>query len=96
MPIYDYRCDSCGYEFEELRSFSDDDPEECPECGEDSVRRLISGGNFQLKGNGWYETDYGKKASGPPSSNGDSDSESDTDTDTTTSDASVETGGEAA
>ena len=62
MPIYDYRCEACGHEFEELRSFSDDDPESCPECGSESPRRLISGGNFQLKGGGWYETEYGKKA----------------------------------
>lgn len=65
MPIYDYRCEACGHEFDDLRGFNDPDPEACPKCGEDAVRKLITGGNFQLKGSGWYVTDYGgKKPSG--------------------------------
>lgn len=62
MPIYDYRCEACGHEFEDLRGFNDPDPDSCPECGKDTVKKLITGGNFQLKGSGWYVTDYAGKS----------------------------------
>lgn len=79
MPIYDYRCEACGHEFEDLRSFSDPDPEACPECGEDAVRKLITGGNFQLKGSGWYVTDYGGKNAKTSASSSESSSGEDAD-----------------
>lgn len=60
MPIYEYRCDKCGKEFEEWQKFSDPVVEECPDCG-GSTRRLISHSSFVLKGTGWYVTDYGRK-----------------------------------
>lgn len=58
MPIYKYECEQCGHQFEDLRSFSDPNPEACPACQADAVRKLISGGNFVLKGGGWYVNDY--------------------------------------
>lgn len=69
MPIYKYECDQCSHIFEDLRSFSDPDPEECPACGAAAPKKLISGGHFMLKGSGWYVTDYADKssASKPPS-----------------------------
>jgi len=60
MPIYEYRCDSCEHEFEQFLRGGDDDPDECPECRESTVSRLISDTSFQLKGSGWYETDYAR------------------------------------
>ena len=60
MPIYEYRCDKCGKEFEEWQKFSDPLVEECPDCG-GHTRRLISHSSFVLKGTGWYVTDYGRK-----------------------------------
>lgn len=63
MPIYEYRCNKCGKEFEEWQKFSDPPVESCPECGGKSSR-LISHSSFVLKGTGWYVTDYGRKDSG--------------------------------
>jgi putative FmdB family regulatory protein len=66
MPIYKYECNKCGHIFEDLRSFSDPDPDECPQCEGEQVRKLISGGNFVLKGSGWYVTDYAGSSSSAP------------------------------
>ncbi len=60
MPIYEYHCDACGNEFEEMQKFSDAPIDKCPCCGGDS-HRLISHSTFVLKGTGWYVTDYAKK-----------------------------------
>ena len=69
MPIYEYECKACGLFFEELQSFNDKPIKKCPECKKNKVERLISLSSFHLQGNGWYETDYGKKkvSSGTPS-----------------------------
>ena len=63
MPIYEYRCNSCGHELEKLQRMSDDPLTDCPSCEESTLRRLISPAGFRLKGSGWYETDFktGKK-----------------------------------
>jgi putative FmdB family regulatory protein len=60
MPIYEYRCEKCGNEFEEWQKFSDPVVDTCPDCG-GGVRRLISQSTFVLKGSGWYVTDYARK-----------------------------------
>jgi putative FmdB family regulatory protein len=60
MPIYEYRCDNCGREFEEWQKFSDPVVEQCSVCG-GTTRRLISQSTFVLKGTGWYVTDYARK-----------------------------------
>ena len=62
MPLYEYRCDECGHVFDDLRGFNDPNPEACPKCEASAVTKLITGGNFQLKGGGWYVTDYGKSS----------------------------------
>lgn len=68
MPIYKYECKSCGHIFEDLRGFNDPNPDACPECEQAQIERLISGGNFHLKGSGWYVTDYGGSSTGNSSS----------------------------
>ena len=64
MPIYEYRCDKCGEEFELFRSITDNGTPCCKFC-DGPVKKLISRSSFHLKGTGWYVTDYaGKKPSG--------------------------------
>ena len=58
MPIYEYRCDSCGHELDALQKLSDDLLKDCPACDAAALRRLISAPSFRLKGGGWYETDF--------------------------------------
>jgi len=62
MPIYEYRCRKCGQEFEMMQNFSDKPITRCPSCS-GHVYKLISNCSFQLKGTGWYVTDYKKKDS---------------------------------
>jgi len=61
MPIYEYECKSCNKIFEELQSFGDEDLKKCPYCNKKKVKKLISLSSFQLKGDGWYSTDYARK-----------------------------------
>jgi putative FmdB family regulatory protein len=68
MPIYEYRCDQCGHEFEELQRITAPPLETCPVCGHKSVHRLISHSSFILKGSGWYVTDYARKGASSPDS----------------------------
>ena len=58
MPIYEYRCEKCG-DFEQTQRISDPALDRCPTCRR-KVRRLISSTSFQLKGSGWYVTDYAR------------------------------------
>jgi len=60
MPIYEYRCQSCGHELEKLQKLSDAPLVDCPACGEPALNKLISAAGFRLKGGGWYETDFKK------------------------------------
>ena len=62
MPIYEYRCEKCG-EFEHSQRITDPALQRCPTCKR-KVRRLISNTSFQLKGSGWYVTDYARKGNG--------------------------------
>ena len=62
MPIYEYRCEHCG-DFEEMQRITDPPLSRCPKCRR-KVRRLISNTSFQLKGTGWYVTDYARSGSG--------------------------------
>ena len=61
MPIYEYRCRSCGYEFEEVQKFSDPSFEECPSCEQISAERKVSISSFHLKGGGWFKDGYSNK-----------------------------------
>lgn len=88
MPIYEYRCQSCGHELEKLQRMADAPLTDCPACGQPTLRKLISAAGFRLKGQGWYETDFKgtnkrnvvesgdskKSAAGASSSSGDSSS----------------------
>lgn len=60
MPIYEYQCGSCEHQFETMQRISEAPLTECPECGVDSLKKLISPVAFRLKGGGWYETDFKK------------------------------------
>ena len=66
MPLYEYKCGSCGKTFEVIQKFADAPLTIHPECGGDVVR-LFSAPAFHLKGTGWYATDYAKKSNGPDS-----------------------------
>ena len=61
MPIYEYRCDHCGHQFEVLQKISDAPVKNCPKCNSNNPRRLVSAAAFKLKGTGWYETDFKTK-----------------------------------
>ena len=58
MPIYAYRCESCGFAQDVLQKRSDPVLELCPSCGASSFRKQLSAPAFQLKGSGWYVTDF--------------------------------------
>lgn len=64
MPIYEYRCGACGFEAEFLQKVSDPLRTECPECGKATFEKLVSAAGFQLKGSGWYVTDFRNKDKG--------------------------------
>ena len=71
MPIYGYNCQACGHEFELMQKMSDPAPSACPSCGQSDVRKQLSAAGIQLKGQGWYATDFkggAKKDSGSDSS----------------------------
>ena len=58
MPIYEYQCQSCGKRMEKLQKINDAALTQCPECGKETLTKLISAAGFRLKGAGWYETDF--------------------------------------
>jgi putative FmdB family regulatory protein len=58
MPIYSYRCDHCGVQFDQHQKFSDDPLEICPECGEPKLRKLYLPVGIVFKGSGFYSTDH--------------------------------------
>jgi len=58
MPIYEYRCTACGTAKEHLQKMSDEPIAACPACGSSDYHKQLSAAGFQLKGSGWYETDF--------------------------------------
>ncbi len=58
MPIYAYRCESCGHAKDVLQKISDAPLTVCPACGADAFRKQVTAAGFQLKGSGWYVTDF--------------------------------------
>lgn len=58
MPIYAYRCDDCGFAKDVLQKMSDAPLSECPSCGKSSFKKQVTAAGFQLKGSGWYVTDF--------------------------------------
>jgi len=63
MPIYEYRCSACGHQEDYLRKLSDAPLTRCPACGKKKYEKQLTAAGFQLKGSGWYATDFkgGKK-----------------------------------
>jgi len=76
MPVYTYRCDSCGVQFEKHQSFNDQPLKTCPECRKKSVKRVITPTKIIFKGSGFYATDH-KSPSGGESREGKSEKKSD-------------------
>ncbi len=58
MPIYAYKCGSCGHAKDVLQKISDDPLTQCPSCGQDTFSKQLTAAGFQLKGSGWYATDF--------------------------------------
>lgn len=69
MPIYAYRCDACGFAKDVLQKVSDAALTECPSCGQAAFKKQVTAAGFQLKGTGWYVTDFrnNSKPSSPSS-----------------------------
>ncbi|CAJ0773219.1 FmdB family zinc ribbon protein [Ralstonia chuxiongensis] len=58
MPIYAYRCDACGHAKDVLQKMSDAPLTDCPACGAPAFKKQLTAAGFQLKGSGWYVTDF--------------------------------------
>ena len=58
MPIYAYKCESCGFAKDVLQKMSDSQLTECPTCGASAFKKQLTAAGFQLKGSGWYATDF--------------------------------------
>ena len=65
MPIYAYRCDDCGFAKDVLQKISDSPITLCPSCGKESFKKQLTAPGFQLKGTGWYATDFRGSGSAP-------------------------------
>ena len=70
MPIYAYRCERCGHAKDVLQKVSDPVLTVCPACGEPTFRKQVTAAGFQLKGSGWYVTDFRDKPGGKPGESG--------------------------
>jgi putative FmdB family regulatory protein len=80
MPIYEYRCTACGFQSEYLRKVTDPALAVCPECGRDTFRKLVTAAGFQLKGSGWYATDFKHRGEKPAAAKSDAGAKGDADT----------------
>jgi putative FmdB family regulatory protein len=80
VPIYEYRCQACGAQLEKLQKLSDPVLTDCPECGRETLVKLVSASSFRLKGSGWYESDFktGNKKNGLGESKPEGESKTDT------------------
>ena len=65
MPIYAYKCSSCGHERDVLQKVSEAPLADCPACGAASFSKQLTAAGFQLKGSGWYATDFKNGAAKP-------------------------------
>ena len=75
MPIYEYKCSGCGHQEEFLQKLSDPPQTRCPACGQETFSKMVTAAGFQLKGSGWYVTDFrggsgGNKTTGKPTGAG--------------------------
>lgn len=88
MPIYEYECNACGHKLEAIQKFSDAPLTECPKCHKQSLNKLVSAAGFQLKGTGWYATDFRNKGKPPEKTEKTDKTDKTEKTDTTTSESS--------
>ena|SRR5687767_4505798 len=65
MPIYEYRCAECGAQKEVLQRINDAPLTVCAECGKRAMKKMVTAAGFQLKGTGWYATDFKNKSTKP-------------------------------
>ncbi|BCA95620.1 hypothetical protein TUM19329_19810 [Legionella antarctica] len=65
MPIYEYECKSCHHHFDLIQKINAEPVKQCPICFDNSVVKLVSAAGFQLKGTGWYATDFKTKGTAP-------------------------------
>src|SRR5215472_9232575 len=70
MPTYEYACESCGHNWEEVQKITENPQDTCPSCKKKTAHRQISGGNFILKGGGWYADLYSSSKPSKKSENG--------------------------
>jgi putative FmdB family regulatory protein len=77
MPIYAYRCDACGFSKDALQKVSDAPLTQCPSCGKPEFRKQVTAAGFQLKGSGWYVTDFRGGSGTAGASNAKNDAKSD-------------------
>ena len=70
MPIYEYRCATCGHQKEYLQKVRDPRLTDCPQCGKATFEKMLSAAGFQLKGSGWYVTDFRDSGSKPKDTKG--------------------------
>jgi putative FmdB family regulatory protein len=84
MPIYAYKCASCGHSKDVLQKISDPQLTVCPECGAASFTKQVTAAGFQLKGSGWYATDFRGGGSSAPAVEAKTDSKAETKTESKT------------
>ena len=65
MPIYEYRCRACGFQKEYLQRLNEAQHTKCPECGKKTLDKMVTAAGFQLKGTGWYATDFKNSGAKP-------------------------------
>ena len=73
MPIYAYKCAECGHQMDVIRKVSDPPLTECPSCGKSALVKQVTAAGFQLKGAGWYVTDFRDQGSGKKKDEGKTD-----------------------
>ena len=77
MPLYAYKCDNCGVQFDKLQKFTDKPIKRCPECNKNSAKRVIQPAGIIFKGSGWYKTDSRSSSSATVASPSKKDKKSD-------------------
>ena len=82
MPIYEYRCGACGHQEEHLQKVSDKPLGKCPACGKKTYKKQLTAAGFQLKGSGWYATDFKSTSKKPVEKKADLKSETKTESKT--------------
>ncbi|MCC6611104.1 MAG: zinc ribbon domain-containing protein [Burkholderiales bacterium] len=70
MPIYEYRCSSCGHQQEYIQKISDPVLTTCPACARETYAKMLTAAGFQLKGSGWYATDFKNAGAKPAAGKG--------------------------